>query len=211
LLVVCGEGISLGVHRRVRWLSEKLLGWPEIRNIHPAYASVLVEFDALRFTHAGIERRIRALKDNMDSSGAEGRLVTIPVCYGGEFGPDLAWVAAHNGLTPEKVVAIHSSVDYLVYFLGFSPGFPYLGGMPPSIAAPRLSSPRKHVPVGSVAIGGDQTGVYPVSSPGGWRIIGKTPVRLFGVDRNPPALLALGDRVRFTPIGEDQFERASPG
>jgi KipI family sensor histidine kinase inhibitor len=199
------------VHRRVRWLSENLLGWPEIRNIHPAYASVLVEFDALQLTHAEIERRIRALKETIDPSAAEGRLITIPVCYGGESGPDLAWVAAHNGLTPEQVIAIHSSADYLVYFLGFSPGFPYLGGMPSSIAAPRLSSPRKHVPVGSVAIGGDQTGVYPVSSPGGWRIIGKTPVRLFGVDRDPPALLALGDRVRFTPIAEDQFERVSPG
>jgi KipI family sensor histidine kinase inhibitor len=127
--------------------------------------------------------------------------VEIPVAYGGANGPDLDAVAELTGHTPDEVVAMHSGAEYLVYFLGFSPGFPYLGGLPESIAAPRLETPRRRVPAGSVAIGGQQTGVYPIASPGGWRIIGRTPLRLFDPGADPPVLLRMGDHVRFVAKG----------
>lgn len=135
-----------------------------------------------------------------------GRFVEIPVCYDGEFGPDLADVARHTGLSVEEVIARHSAVEYRVHCLGFAPGFPYLGGLPPELATPRRATPRQGVPAGSVAIGGAQTGIYPQSSPGGWNVIGRTPLRLFDADREPPALLKAGDRVRFRPITRGEFE-----
>jgi KipI family sensor histidine kinase inhibitor len=127
------------------------------------------------------------------------RRVEIPVQYGGDHGPDLQAVAQAHGLTPEDVIRIHSQRDYLVYMMGFTPGFPYLGEMDPQLATPRLSTPRSRVPAGSVGIAGEQTGIYPVDSPGGWRIIGWTAQRLFDPDRQPPFLLAPGDVVRFVP------------
>ena len=125
------------------------------------------------------------------------RTVEVPVRYGSADGPDLDEIARLHDIPAEEVVRIHSGADYLVYFLGFSPGFPYLGGMPAEIATPRLSTPRTHVPAGSVAIGGDHTGIYPVASPGGWRIIGRTPLEIFRADRVPVTLLQMGDHVRF--------------
>lgn len=132
----------------------------------------------------------------------ENRFVEIPVCYGGAFGPDLDDVARHTGLSPERVVELHASVQYRVYFVGFSPGFPYLGDMPAELATPRLPSPRKRVAAGSVAIGGSQTGIYSIESPGGWRLIGRTALPLFDANAKPPALLQMGDRVRFVPVRE---------
>ena len=134
-----------------------------------------------------------------EHAAAESRLVEIPVRYGGEFGPDLPDVARHTGLTPERVIEMHAAAEYLVYFLGFAPGFAYLGGLPPELATPRLSAPRKRVPAGSVAIGGNQTGVYPIESPGGWRIIGHTDAKLFDPSAAEPVLLRMGDRLRFVP------------
>jgi KipI family sensor histidine kinase inhibitor len=131
---------------------------------------------------------------------APGRLVEIPVRYGGADGPDLGEVAAHAGLTESQVVVLHASVEYDVYMVGFSPGFPYLAGLPERLAMPRRATPRVRVPAGSVAIGGLQTGVYPLASPGGWRLIGRTPLPLFDPRREPPVLLSLGDRVRFVPV-----------
>ncbi|MSV30118.1 MAG: 5-oxoprolinase subunit PxpB [Bryobacterales bacterium] len=167
-----------------------------ILNVHPAYASVLVVFDPLTLDHRGVQH---LCESTGDVPASEPRTVEIPVHYGGERGPDLADVARHTRMTPEEVVRLHSGADYVVHFLGFSPGFPYLGGLPESIATPRLSSPRVRVPAGSVAIGGGQTGVYPADSPGGWRIIGWTPIRLFDPAADPPALLTMGSRVRFEP------------
>ncbi len=167
-------------------------------NVHPAYASILVDFDPRSTRHAEIERAAEDLfAVAREAPAPETRTVEIPVRYGGEFGPDLETVAQLTGHTPEEVIAIHSGAEYLVYFLGFSPGFPYLGGLAESIAAPRLETPRRRVPAGSVAIGGRQTGVYPMASPGGWRIIGRTAMRLFDAAADPPALLRMGDRVRF--------------
>lgn len=201
LLVAFGESISVDTHRRVFHLTRALEGVRGILNLHPAYASLLVEFDPRLRDHAQIEAlvRERAEDEVAGSHEQETRLVEIPVRYGGEFGPDLADVARHTGLTPERVVEMHAGAEYLVYFLGFAPGFAYLGGLPDELATPRLSAPRKRVPVGSVAIGGNQTGVYPIESPGGWRIIGHTDAKLFDPSAAEPVLLRMGDRLRFVP------------
>ena len=201
LLLVFDDRISLAAHRDVLRLTPLLRSVRGVTNVHPAYASILVDFDPLRVDRRDVERAAAELFAQAAAAvWPEPRTVEIPVAYGGEYGPDLEAVAALTGLTPDQVVALHSSAEYLVYFLGFSPGFPYLGGMPESIAAPRLETPRRRVPAGSVAIGGRQTGVYPMASPGGWRIIGRTMLRLFDPDAVPPALLRMGDHVRFVPI-----------
>ena len=203
LLISVGQEISLAAHREVLRITRALAGVPGLLNLHPAYASVLVEFDLRRTSW---ERMVGAIHERVEAAAHAPepvpRYVEIPVRYGGQEGPDLEEVSRHAGLSPREVVETHSSAEYLVYFLGFSPGFPYLGGMPEKIATPRLAQPRKHVPAGSVAIGGAQTGVYPVASPGGWRIIGRTPLRLFRPEASPPVLLEMGDRVRFVPLQE---------
>jgi inhibitor of KinA len=171
-----------------------------ILNLHLAFASVLIDFDPRRVSHQQMEALVREQMAVPPEAAWETRTVEVPVSYGGECGPDLEAVARHAGLTPARVVELHASASYLVYFLGFSPGFPYLGGLPVELATPRLATPRKRVPAGSVAIGGSQTGVYPMESPGGWHIIGRTELRLFEPEADPPALLRMGDHVRFTPI-----------
>jgi KipI family sensor histidine kinase inhibitor len=201
VLLVLGDRISLAAHRDVLRLTPRLQSVCGVTNVHPAYASILIDFDPRAIRHREVEHAAAELFAHADTAPwLEPRTVEIPVAYGGEHGPDLEAVAALTGHTADEVVAIHSSADYLVYFLGFSPGFPYLGGMPESIAAPRLETPRRRVPTGSVAIGGGQTGVYPMASPGGWRIIGRTPLRLFEPDVDPPVLLRMGDHVRFVPL-----------
>jgi KipI family sensor histidine kinase inhibitor len=204
-MVSFGHSISLEFHYQVFHLTRALEGMRGILNLHPAYASLLVEFDPRIFDHAQMET---VLRERMSAPGAAGlcatRLIEIPVRYGGECGPDLNDVARHTGLAPERVVELHAAAEYLVYFLGFAPGFAYLGGLPPELATPRLGAPRKRVPAGSVAIGGNQTGVYPIDSPGGWRIIGHTARKLFDPEAADPVLLRMGDRVRFTPEGANE-------
>jgi len=174
-----------------------------ILNLHPAYASVLIDFDPHRLSHDAVEALVRQRMAAPEARATrDTRTIEIPVCYGGTFGPDLEDVARHAGLTAARVVELHAAAQYLVYFLGFSPGFPYLGGLPPELATPRLAAPRKVVPAGSVAIGGSQTGVYSVDSPGGWRIIGRTALRLFDAAADPPARFRIGDTVRFVPTPE---------
>jgi KipI family sensor histidine kinase inhibitor len=202
LLLVFDDRISLAAHWDVLRLTPLLGTVRGVTNVHPAYASILIDFDPRRIRHRDIERAATDLfAQAADAPLPEPRTVEIPVTYGGGDGPDLEAVAALTGHTPDEVVALHSGTEYLVYFLGFSPGFPYLGGMPESIAAPRLETPRRSVPAGSVAIGGRQTGVYPICSPGGWRIVGRTPLRLFDAGADPPVLLRMGDRVRFVARG----------
>lgn len=206
LLVLFGGEISLQAHRAVLRATHLLLHMPGATNVHPAYASILVDFDPLRISHREMERAISEIyRLEPDVSPPEPRTVEIPVCYGGEYGPDLDDVAQLTGLTPAQVIEIHSGGDYLVYFLGFSPGFPYLGRLPQSIATPRRRTPRRRVPAGSVAIGGQQTGIYPMASPGGWRIIGRTPLRLFLPEQDPPALLQMGDHVKFVPVSRGEL------
>jgi KipI family sensor histidine kinase inhibitor len=202
LLISFAPEVSPRIHRNVFRLYQffRHRQFAGVYNLHPAYASLLVDFDPLVISHAEIESRVRhSWQDAAPAGFREPRLVRISVVYGGDSGPDLAEVSLLTGLSSEAVVRLHSSVDFLVYFLGFSPGFPYLGGLPPELATPRLPSPRQRVPAGSVALGGNQTGVYPLASPGGWRIIGRTDLRLFDPNRNPASLLQMGDRVRFEP------------
>ena len=200
LFISFGDEISIEAHHQVAHLTHALEGQRGVLNLHPAFASVLIDFDPRLHTHADIEALARRRVETAVDEAREARVVEIPVCYGGEFGPDLEDVARHAGLAPERVIELHAAADYLVYFVGFATCFPYLGGLPPELATPRLSAPRKHVPAGSVAIGGSQAGIYPLASPGGWRIVGRTPLTLFDPRSSPPPLLRMGDRVRFVPV-----------
>lgn len=203
LLFSFGDEISFDAHVAVARLTRCMEGVRGILNLHPAYTSVLVDFDPCLRSHAEVESLVlERMAGDREQAPPEPRHLEIPVRYGGEFGPDLADVARHTGLTEARVVELHAAAEYVVYFVGFSTCFPYLGGLPPELATPRLSAPRKHVPVGSVAIGGAQAGIYPLASPGGWRLIGRTDLQLFDLLATPPPLLRMGDRVRFIPVGE---------
>jgi KipI family sensor histidine kinase inhibitor len=198
LFVSFGEEISWEAHQRVKRAVRSLEGVRGILNLHPAYSSVLVDFDPHLYDHSRAESLLlERLEAHREEAVPPDRLVEIPVTFGGECGPDLEDVARHTGLSADRVVERFTSVEYVVYFVGFSTCFPYLGGLPAELATPRLSAPRKHVPVGSVAIGGPQAGIYPLASPGGWRLIGRTALRLFDPTGAPPPLLRMGDRVRF--------------
>jgi inhibitor of KinA len=197
---------SLRVRRLLRLL--ELNPVQGVVNLHPAYCSIVIRFDALVTEHRKLEALVRPLLENLDAVALPGpREVEIPVCYGGEFGVDLADVADLHGMTPAQVAARHSSANYTVDFLGFAPGFGYLSGLPDELATPRLPVPRRSVPAGSVGIAGNQTGVYPFATAGGWRLIGRTPVAMFRPDRQPMSLLSIGDRVRFRPISAEEFAR----
>ena len=206
IMVRFQSAISQSTHARVMALLRALDRNPPagVRDLVPAYASLLMLFDPLITSHAGIEAHVRSVLGMMRvrTNVGEGRLVRIPVEYGGAAGPDLEEVAHLVGLSPEEVVRRHVEAEYRVNFLGFLAGFPYLSGLPTELAVPRLPSPRTHVPAGSVGLAGQQTGIYPVVTPGGWRIIGQTPARLFDPRRHPPSLLRPGDRVRFEPVGD---------
>lgn len=173
-----------------------------VLEVVPAYASLLIHYDPRLTDFAGLRSAILALSPDAggEDGSPSGRLVELPTTYGGEDGPDLPFIAENAGMSEVEAVEIHSSADYLVYAMGFSPGFPYLGGLDPRLAAPRLSSPRTLIPAGSVGIAETQTGVYPVASPGGWRLIGRTRTPLFDPTANPPATISPGDRVRFVPM-----------
>jgi KipI family sensor histidine kinase inhibitor len=209
LLVYLGEEIAIENHQRVLKLLRLLQSEPidGIRNLHPAYSSLLIKFDPLRLDHDELQSRLVPYLGRLDREPLpEPHEVEIPVCYGGEFGPDLNNVAEMHGMTAAQVIELHSSPIYVVYFLGFAPGFAYLGGLPETLASARLETPRAKVPHGSVGIGGNQTGVYPFATPGGWRLIGRTPVAMFRRDANPMSLLQIGDHVRFRVISQKEFE-----
>lgn len=212
LLVYFGEKITITANEQVRKLLQLLEEEPiaGVRNLHPAYCSLLVKFDALKWRHESLEKELRKYLGRLDKIKlAPPRQLEIPVCYGGEFGPDLDDVAALHGIPSEQIIKLHSSATYLVYFLGFVPGFAYLGELPEELVTPRLPSPRKRVPAGSVGIAGNQTGVYPFETPGGWRLLGRTPVAMFRTDREGLSLLSIGDRVRFVPISRERFSELS--
>jgi inhibitor of KinA len=180
-----------------------------VRNLHPAYCSLLIKFDAMLLRHEELKEIVSGYIDRMEKAALpEPRLVEIPVCYGGEFGPDLEEVARLHGITAARAIELHAATHYLVYFLGFAPGFAYLGELPEALVTPRLTMPRRSVPAGSVGIAGSQTGVYPISTPGGWRLLGRTPVAMFRPERAEMSLLSIGDRVRFVPISREQFAKA---
>ena len=200
LMVYLGDAINLETHHRVLKLLRMLetAPIPGIRNLHPAYNSLLIVFDPVELPHAYVQHTVAMCIEEMDSIVLPPpRVVEIPVVYDG---PDLEGVAALHQVTVQRIVELHASAEYTVYFVGFVPGFAYLGGLPEELATPRLETPRKRVPKGSVAIGGSHTGVYPFETPGGWRLIGRTPLELFDPESAELSRLRIGDQVRFIPV-----------
>lgn len=205
IVVELGDAISPAINRRVRSLSLALENGsvPGVVDFLPTYRSVLVYYDPLSASPDALQTQIARLLQNPDAEAAANpRVVRIPTLYGGDMGPDIGFVASHAGISEQEVVAIHSAADYLVYMMGFSPGFAYLGGLDARLTTPRLESPRAQIPAGAVGIAESQTGVYPIASPGGWQLIGRTPLKLFDPTRQPPALISAGDYVRFTPLAD---------
>ncbi len=200
LLVRFGEQMDAAANRRVHALTQRLRHQPlmGVGEAVPGYITLLIHYDPLLLTYDQILAWVREQAAQAQSgTGAAPRCVEIPVVYGGEAGPDLPFVALHTGLSADEVIRRHTAPTYTVFFIGFTPGFPYLGGMDASLTTPRLETPRARVPAGSVGIAGPQTGVYPLESPGGWRIIGRTQLPLFDLAAQPPSLLSPGDEVRF--------------
>lgn len=206
-----GQVIDPTINRHIRQTIERIkeLQLEGIIELVPTYCALLVEYDAMLYSYSEICNIIEPTleKGMTDTTNELVTVVEVPTVYGGEFGPDLSFVASHNHLSEDEVISIHSGTDYLVYMLGFIPGFTYLGGMDPRIATPRLSSPRTLIPAGSVGIAGEQTGTYPSDSPGGWQIIGRTPVTMYDMSKAQAALLNAGDYVRYVPIDESEFHR----
>jgi KipI family sensor histidine kinase inhibitor len=209
LLLELGDGIDPHVNRAVRKMSLAIEreGIPGILEVIPTYRSILLVYDPMRIR----PHEIRRIVSQLDLATSEATLppprkVEIPVCYGGEFGPDMEFVASYTGLTVEEVIEIHSAPLYQIYMMGFTPGFPFLGGLPQVLTTPRLPTPRVQVPAGSVAIAANQTGIYPIASPGGWRLIGRTPLRLFFPERAEPFLYRPGDFIKFRPITPEEFQ-----
>lgn len=203
IVVEVGDDICPEINQVIRGLVLALeqAAIEGIREYVPTYRSLMVLYDPAQLFFHELVARLRTLEETLEASQLpEPRIVEAPVIYGGESGPDLDYVAEHNHLTVEEVIALHSGTDYLVYMLGFTPGFCYLGGMPEQIATPRLATPRTRIPAGSVGIAGQQTGIYPIDSPGGWQLIGRTSLCLFDPQRDPAVLINAGDYVRFRPV-----------
>ena len=208
--VVFGNEISIDINTRIRAFDEALAE-EQIDGVYetvPTYCSLTVHYAPEKIRFEELKERLEALLAVSHKAQKLNTIVMeIPVVYGGEYGPDLETVAAHNGMSPEDVVRIHSGAEYLIYMLGFTPGFSYMGGMDESIATPRLKTPRVLIPAGSVGIAGKQTGIYPIDSPGGWQLIGRTPVKLYDAHRDTPILLDAGLHVKFIPIDEAEYKR----
>lgn len=208
VLVTLGESSSPDVAAQISAAASaawQFLG-DDLVDLVPSYATLLVLFDPLRCDHASVRGRLRqALEGLTGDSGTTGREVELPAWYGRESGPDLPRIAEHSGLTEAEIISLHSDVSYRVYAIGFAPGFAYLGDVDPRIATPRLATPRQRVPRGAVAIADRQTAVYPAASPGGWNLIGLCPLRLFDPAAEPCMPVAVGDKVRFRPIGREEF------
>jgi inhibitor of KinA len=210
VLVELGDEISPQVNRRVREFHVVLLQNPieGLLEIVPAYRSFLIIYDPLKLDLVMIKNRMEDLQKKIGGIKIpEPKRLEIPVVYGGEYGPDLEWVARYHDIRVEEVIQLHTGTSYQVYMIGFMPGFPYMGELPESLATPRRETPRTVIPQGSVAIAQRQTGIYPVESPGGWQILGRTPLKLFNPLQSPPTLLEMGDLVQFFSIGEEEFKR----
>ena len=194
--------ISLASQQRIWGLNQRLQAVDSVQEVIPGMNNITLILRDPQQSALDVIERLQRWWEESEVQIPESRQVAIPVIYGGESGPDLAVVAEHAGLSIRQVVELHSSTEYVVYFIGFQPGFPYLGGLDPRLHIPRRAEPRVTVPAGSVGIGGSQTGVYPLASPGGWQLIGQTPVALFDPLQQPPTLLRPGDTVRFVPQKE---------
>ncbi|MBO0587949.1 5-oxoprolinase subunit PxpB [Sporosarcina sp. E16_8] len=224
LIVQLGEGISPSIHELVNNLSVLLNNHPFEGFIEsvPAYNNLTIYYNPVVVHHSQINKEVhharltpfqkvsafmeQLVQQIRSNKFHDKRVVTIPVLYGGEYGPDLEYVAQCHSLSVDEVIQIHSEGDYLVYMIGFAPGFPFMGGLSEQIATPRKETPRLVIPSGSVGIAGKQTGVYPLETPGGWQIIGRTPLDLFLPAISPPTLLQAGDKIRFAPISPKEYD-----
>ena len=209
LVIEFGNEISVDINKKIRNMMDdiKKENIEGIVELVPTYCSLLINYDVLKIDYNTLVEKLKTFLNN-DLETAEGEEVTlieIPTLYNDEVGPDLSYVAEHNKLSKEEVIKIHTGTDYLVYMLGFMPGFTYLGGMSEKIATPRLESPRLQIYPGSVGIAGKQTGMYPSMSPGGWRIIGRTPLKLYNPDSDTPVYISSGDYVRYVSISEEEY------
>lgn len=213
LAIVFDQKISKEINEQIRSLDEEIAD-AKIKGVYetvPTYCSLTVHYDPLTIRYDDLKERIEALMSvSHHAKKRLPRVIEIPVCYGGRFGPDLDNVANHSGLTPNEVINIHTSGEYLIYMLGFTPGFSYMGGMDERLATPRHTAPRVLIPAGSVGIAGMQTGIYPIDSPGGWQLIGQTPVVLYDSHREDPILLDAGMYVKFVQIDESEYDRIKP-
>lgn len=210
LVMEFGNSISPVINAKIRnminTLDESKLTF--ISEVIPTYRSILIIYDPILVEYKELVNTLKEMEEALgDAKQDEAFIVELPTVYGGEYGPDIEFVAEHNKITVEEVIQIHSSTDYLLYMLGFTPGFGYLGGMSKKIETPRLQVPRTKIPAGSTGIAGMQTGIYPIDSPGGWQLIGRTPVKLYTPLSDPPVLLNAGDYVRFVPVNEEEYLR----
>ena len=210
LLIEFGNEISPEINQKIK-TTVQLMKEQHIEgvvDIIPAFCSLLINYDPRVIGYEELRNRMKALvKVEVKAEAGVKRVFEIPVCYGGEYGPDIENIAEHAGLSVDEVIKIHSSRDYLIYMLGFLPGFTYLGGLDERIHTPRLANPRLKINAGSVGIGGSQTGIYPLDSPGGWQLMGMTPVKTYDPEREVPILVEAGDYIRFVPVNEEEFLR----
>ncbi len=203
-----GNNITDEINSRIRAVTVAI----EMQNIKgivelvPTYRSLMIHYDPNIISFSKLVDTLRKLEKNLSNIKLPApEVIEIPTIYGGDYGPDIENVALHNQITKEEVIKLHTSSEYLIYMLGFTPGFPYLGGMDKKIATPRLQAPRTKIPGGSVGIAGEQTGIYPIDSPGGWQLIGRTPLLLFDPQRENPILLKAGNYISFKSIGEEEY------
>ena len=208
LIMEFGDAISPQIHELVRTMILALDQNPMVGVIEymPSYLAIAVYYDPLITSFENLKISLTQLSVNLQEIDiASPKLIELPVCYGGEFGPDLDFVATSHGLSQEEVIKLHSHPEYLVYMIGFTPGYPFLGGLPEALHTSRLDTPRKKVPAGSVGIANGQTGIYPIESPGGWQLIGQVPVKLFDPEKNDPFLISAGNMIKFKSIDELEY------
>jgi inhibitor of KinA len=209
LVIEFGDEIEEKINSKIRSLTlamerENIKG---IIETIPTYRSLMIIYEPMIIELQELTDKAKSIMVKMDEMKIpDARVIEIPTLYGGEYGPDIEFVAQHNKISQEEVIKIHTSKEYLIYMIGFTPGFPYLGGMNDEIATPRLQNPRSKIPVGSVGIAGEQTGIYPIESPGGWQLIGRTPVKLYDPYRKEPVLLNAGDFIKFIEIDEVEYK-----
>lgn len=210
MCVEFGNVISPEINEKIRAfkIAVEKSGIRGITETVPTYRSLLVHYQPDEISFKDLTERFEELMGSLsDIPIPPPSIIEIPVLYGGEFGPDLETVAEYNHMSPEEVILTHTSGEYLIYMLGFIAGFPYLGGMSPRIATPRLKNPRVRIEGGSVGIAGEQTGIYPVASPGGWQLIGRTPLKLYDAGREKPVLLEAGQYIKFRSVSREEYER----
>jgi KipI family sensor histidine kinase inhibitor len=209
ITVEFGDEIKEEINKLVRSMSYAInnKNIKGIIEIIPTYRSISIQYNPLEITIGDLIERLKEIYANIDSIQLPpAKVIEIPTVYGGEYGPDIEFVSQYNNISTDEVIKFHTSVDYLIYMLGFTPGFTYLGGLPREIETPRLKTPRTKIPAGSTGIAGKQTGIYPIESPGGWQLIGRTPLKLYDPKRNPPIILNAGDYLRFISIGEKEYK-----